>query len=240
MKKPQHCAQEWLEMKPAEGGRICGQCEKTIVDFSNMNWKEIQSLQAAHSNSLCGMYAKRQLKHWGQEPPSRTKSYASGIAMASLLLTGTGLSSTTSMAQTTEVENLPSDSTQLTTNNPQPTPKDTATVLTGAVMDENGELIFGANVYLMSNLTTGTVTNINGEFRLPTKRTFAELEQDTLVVAYIGYEPLQVSLLEWIKAPAPLQVQMREKAEIIAFYTKPPTLHRRAKWKVKSWFKKPY
>ena len=86
--KPQHCAQNWLEMKPTEGGRICGRCEKTIVDFSGMSWAEIKRMQGANGNGLCGMYSERQLKYWGQEPP---RNGCSKLVATAAMLAGLGV-----------------------------------------------------------------------------------------------------------------------------------------------------
>lgn len=68
--KPKHCGQNWLDMTPAEGGRICGGCDKLIVDFTKHTWREIEEVQAANSNAVCGMYTDKQLQHWGQQPPT--------------------------------------------------------------------------------------------------------------------------------------------------------------------------
>jgi len=54
--KPKYCGQNWLEMQPTDGGRICGQCDKVIVDFSKMSWTEIEQLQRQNNNAVCGMY----------------------------------------------------------------------------------------------------------------------------------------------------------------------------------------
>lgn len=61
-------------MKPAEGGRICGGCNKLIVDFTKSNWREIEEVQAANNNAVCGMYTDKQLQHWGQQPPANSCS----------------------------------------------------------------------------------------------------------------------------------------------------------------------
>ncbi|WP_460501564.1 hypothetical protein, partial [Hymenobacter agri] len=70
--KPQPCGQSWLGMTPTANGRLCGQCDKEIYDFSGMSWPAIAQTQAAHGNALCGMYSPEQLKYWGQTPPPST------------------------------------------------------------------------------------------------------------------------------------------------------------------------
>ncbi|MGI4874930.1 MAG: hypothetical protein ACRYFX_27565 [Janthinobacterium lividum] len=53
--KPPPCHQNWLAMLPTRNGRLCGQCNKEIHDFSAMSWPAITQTQAAHGNALCGM-----------------------------------------------------------------------------------------------------------------------------------------------------------------------------------------
>lgn len=56
-------------------------------------------------------------------------------------------------------------------------------VIEGRVTDENGEGLPGASVVLKGE-STGTITNIDGKFRL----TFTENDAEVLVVSFIGYE----------------------------------------------------
>lgn len=53
----------------------------------------------------------------------------------------------------------------------------------GKVINEQGESIFAANVYLKSNITKGVTTGFEGEFSLN-----YDSNIDTLVISYIGYQ----------------------------------------------------
>ena len=66
------------------------------------------------------------------------------------------------------------------------------TTLRGTVIDETGETIIGASVYLASDLSTGTATDIDGQFEIQTDLS----APDTLVVSYVSYntERIPVSL----------------------------------------------
>ena len=85
MQKPQNCNQDWSKMTPAEGGRICGSCEKLIVDFRKKSWKEIETKQSANNNSLCGLYDQKQLDHWGKEVP-KSNSCSKILLYTSMIL----------------------------------------------------------------------------------------------------------------------------------------------------------
>ena len=56
-------------------------------------------------------------------------------------------------------------------------------IVTGVVRDSDGELpLPSANVFLEGTMT-GTITNLNGEFRFP-----LNAGSYTVVVSYMGYE----------------------------------------------------
>ena len=87
MQKPQPCKQNWAEMKPTDGGRVCSQCEKTIVDFSNMKWQQIHNFQADRNFEICGFYNPKQLEYWSQEIPKKSCSnFAKSVAIVVALL----------------------------------------------------------------------------------------------------------------------------------------------------------
>jgi hypothetical protein len=68
--------------------------------------------------------------------------------------------------------------------------------ITGTVVDENGEKVRGASVYLKDGVSTGAVTNKDGSFTIS-----ATSPNTYLVVAYLGYLPrvVDVSDAELIK-----------------------------------------
>jgi hypothetical protein len=52
-------------MTPQEQGRFCGQCEKMVVDFSQMNDQEIVDQIKKASRGLCGRFYEDQLmRNW--------------------------------------------------------------------------------------------------------------------------------------------------------------------------------
>ncbi len=71
----------------------------------------------------------------------------------------------------------------------------------GSVTDSKGEPIIGANV-LEKGTTNGVITNLDGEFVLNTP------SNATLVISYIGYEPVTIAL----NGKTSIKVQMKEEA----------------------------
>ena len=64
----------------------------------------------------------------------------------------------------------------------------TKTKVTGTVLDQQDMPVIGANIMLKGNKTTGTITNIDGQFTLEVPIT------STLVVSYIGYKNQEVKV----------------------------------------------
>ncbi len=97
--KPQPCDQSWSNMHPVAGGRRCGKCQKTIVDFSQKTWAEIEAMKRAHGPGLCGLYHPGQLEYWGREVPrAGCGSFARTLAfLGSLSLSQPALSQTDSL-----------------------------------------------------------------------------------------------------------------------------------------------
>ncbi len=219
--KPKHCRQNWLEMTPTEGGRICRQCDKIIVDFSKMSWIEIENLQRENYNALCGMYNPRQLDYWGQAIPNHKDSLLK-------IATITGLTISLSLPTIGQTINT-SDSI----------------VIKGKVIDQatSEELPF-ANISLRSR-KVAAVTDIEGNFKLVIKNVPSTALPDTLEVKYVGYITKLVVfkdlnevrntksdiLLNGIKLELSPSVNTGT-----AFYVTKPTLGQSIKWKFKKWF----
>jgi len=55
------CHENWQNMSPDEKGRFCGSCQKTVVDFTLMNDRQILDHLSKASGSTCGRFANDQL-----------------------------------------------------------------------------------------------------------------------------------------------------------------------------------
>ncbi|MEL1244790.1 hypothetical protein AAEO56_11000 [Flavobacterium sp. DGU11] len=59
---PKPCHEDWTSMTPNEQGRFCGQCSKTVTDFTGMKALEIQSFLLENSGrKVCGRFKASQL-----------------------------------------------------------------------------------------------------------------------------------------------------------------------------------
>ncbi len=209
--KPQPCGQNWLDMKPTANGRLCGQCDKEIFDFSAMSWPEIEHTQAAHGNALCGMYAPAQLAHWGQSPPGACPRLASATALALALATvpaqGQVPSGTTSLTLSGTV------STTNATGNLEPVPF--ATVL-------------------ITGTTLGVATDEQGHYELAVPDSVGPTHPITF--SSIGFNTSAFTLPSSSTGLLRHDVLLTVNTTVITFSVRKPSLAERAKWKLKRWF----
>ncbi len=139
MQKPQPCKQNWAEMKPTEGGRVCSQCEKTIVDFSNMKWQQIHNFQADRNFEICGFYNPKQLEYWGQEIPKKScLNFAKSAAIITSLFLGNEIQAQISKTAIVAIRFILVDELDLPIKNARVTLDGFLTMTT----DENGEFLY--------------------------------------------------------------------------------------------------
>lgn len=86
---PSPCSQSWDDMSPAEQGRFCGQCTKTIVDFTTWSDKDIAQYIRGSKEKICGRFTDdqldRNLLHVERE---RTNALVPAILISTALAVG--------------------------------------------------------------------------------------------------------------------------------------------------------
>ena len=55
------CSQDWEAMKLDNNNRFCQHCQKTVIDFSNLNDIDISKILNGNSNNICGRLNQNQL-----------------------------------------------------------------------------------------------------------------------------------------------------------------------------------
>ncbi len=86
-------------------------------------------------------------------------------------------------------------------------------LLHGSVLNNKGQGVFAANIYLKSNPEKGTVTDYNGKFSLKIDKT-----NDTLIVSFIGYKTKKIPL-KTINLEKPLIIKLKNSAQTLAGLT---------------------
>ena len=73
--------------------------------------------------------------------------------------------------------------------------------LKGVVTDEHNETVIGASVYLKDKPGVGTVTDIDGNFKMKANK------YDVIVVSFLGYQKYETRITS--DRPAPLKIQLK-------------------------------
>jgi hypothetical protein len=205
-------------MTPTAGGRICGQCDKLIVDFTRSDWAEIERIQRANHNAVCGMYTPQQLKHWGNQVPS---SACSRLAATTAMLVSMGISVPT-FSQTTATQHE-------------------KTFITGTVKGASSsgatEGLPGATI-ILKGTDFGALTDFDGNFRLDVTRYCDTMQHPILVVNCMDYATLEIPLADFRPENLKVDAVLQEfRIDPGMYFSVPrPTIWRRIKWRVRRWF----
>ncbi len=61
------------------------------------------------------------------------------------------------------------------------------TIITGKLTDNNNEPLIGATIFIKGNETTGTVSDVDGNYSLKSSRTLVK-KKDVIIYSYVGYK----------------------------------------------------
>lgn len=89
---PNPCQEDWNQMLPAEQGRFCQACEKTVVDFSQMSDEQVLNyfkIKQQAAERVCGRFRAEQVSkpvpfHW-QKWPLSLQRFAMALVAVVLL-----------------------------------------------------------------------------------------------------------------------------------------------------------
>ncbi len=69
---PTPCHENWEAMTPVDKGRFCAACQKQVMDFSNMNDRQVtQFFKNSSTTSVCGRFMPNQLQRDMEIPVKR-------------------------------------------------------------------------------------------------------------------------------------------------------------------------
>jgi len=203
-------------MQPTKNGRLCGQCEKEIYDFSAMSWAAIAQIQAAHGNTLCGMYSPAQLAHWGQSPPPGT---CAKLAAATTL--ALGLSAIQAPAQTIAeaADGLKLSGIVMTTSakgKPEPVPF--------------------ATVYLPAT-DQGVLADDKGHYELSIPAELNSNDSTIIVFTSLGFSKVKWVLPRQSRGPLQHNDFLTVNLDSVAVFSiRKPSLLERVRWTLQRWF----
>ncbi len=188
---PTPCHENWHAMLPEEKGRFCLSCQKTVIDFSNMNDAEILKYIAGGSKNLCGKFSPDQLGRDITEQPGRKRNvfrYAWNMAVAFLIFSA----KTSAQVKPAKDNIVCGPATKVNEGQGSMVLGKMiadSRVIKGRVTDTDGNAIPFASVYI-KNGKYGQSCDANGAFRI----TVTSSQYDTLVFSAVGYTLKEVSL----------------------------------------------
>jgi hypothetical protein len=183
---PKPCHEQWSQMVPANSGRYCDHCCKTVTDFTVMSNDEIIKHLSAKDN-ICGRFGQIQLIEINAGIGANKKRSLSWIG----ILTAAIISLTQlEKAEAKTRHNLEQGEFQRKSNLRIPVPAGGQILVKGLVTEKESNIpIPGATVRCKNGESTST--GVDGEFKL-----LDLSETDTLVVSFIGFKTQEIRLAD--------------------------------------------
>lgn len=197
----QPCHESWNEMTPADKGRFCLNCQKTVTDFTQLSDTELIELLQSKQASTCGRFLPDQLGRVLTTPITagdrRRKPFMSIAAIATALTIATPFAKAANVPEKIQYQ-IDEKGEQPVTTSPQ---QDAAGFISGVVRsDEDGLPLPGATIKI-KNMNIGTQTDQSGKFMLRVPDSFKQKVM-ILEVSFIGYakKPVKVKLKKDFKS----------------------------------------
>ncbi|WP_343320843.1 hypothetical protein [Sphingobacterium multivorum] len=225
------CSADWDKMTPQEQGRFCGQCEKMVVDFSQMDDQEIVDQIKKAGRGLCGRFYEDQLMRELDIPFSFSKNPIwqgrwPGIA-AGLLLVGS-LSFHAAQAQNkltgevvvvqtkTENDQIKQQRQVSSSTNDNSTlkgsPDSTKVSIKGKVVCAGGDVSMMGTEVSLGNYRTQV--DENGNFQLWVPQALFRVDQE-LRAQMLGYKTIVIPIKKGSKMPLDKPIKMEVKPMIM-------------------------
>jgi hypothetical protein len=200
---PKPCHENWDRMTPNDQGRFCAACQKTVVDFTSMNDRELIEFFKQPQGSVCGRLNTTQLERNFIIPkkPLPLLRYLFAIALPAFLFQNKAVAQKgrvrkvemvhcgTQRIQMSEIEGLPQSqglNSLLEGRAGEVIVQQKDETVIGRVRDENNNAVAYATVVLKGT-KTGVPTDSAGHFKL----TGRSLMGKTLVISAIGFNSLE-------------------------------------------------
>jgi hypothetical protein len=181
---PTPCHENWDAMTPADKGRFCASCQKTVYDFTSSSDREIASI-LKNTNNACGRFRATQLDRDLVIPKEKSTLWmAASAAVVSFLTIGIQESMAQQSASTAQIASQKTKKKKKSTTFLLPEIQ-----IKGRVVDTDSSSIPNANIRILRTNQTIT-TDIDGSFE------FTASKNDTIEVSYTGMITKYITLTE--------------------------------------------
>jgi hypothetical protein len=194
---PTPCLEDWQNMTPNDKGRHCLACQKTVIDFTSMNDREILDYIAKSNNSICGRVNPDQMErpiNFPSTGPQLPRKYFWRLFVPAFLLAG----KVNAQKGKIKVDTIKVVTTEYHTMGVMAFPIDyKENNISGLVYDsKTKEPIDGVNVTIVGS-KKGTMAE-NGSFNFARTKNNKDM---VLEFSAIGYKKTQLSLYkreDWV------------------------------------------
>ncbi|SFN92846.1 CarboxypepD_reg-like domain-containing protein [Chitinophaga sp. YR627] len=176
---PDRCTQPWNEMLPAEDGRFCLSCQKTVTDFTEMTDAEILAYLKRNKGNSCGRFDATQLNRVLQAPPEPSRSIFPAMLLGAML--------TAILPE----QVYGSNKTPVVTMQPSLRIGGEKRI-EGCIMDDAGNALDGVSVRIKDHSSIGGITNREGQFSFTLPESLHKTDSITLQISRLGYDAREV------------------------------------------------
>lgn len=195
---PQPCHEDWNKMMPLEKGRFCNSCNKTVIDFTNMNDRQLAEFFKKPVNSACGRFQPGQLNRNILIPKKRipwVRYFFQFTLPAFLISMKAGAQKNRPIVgDTTICTNVSSEEKTIGKIGfmaVEKKPADRIKEIQGKVIDDKGLAVPFATV-LIKGSPNGTICDKNGIFKLSVK----DQRNIILVANAVGFTGSEIHVSE--------------------------------------------
>lgn len=180
---PSPCHENWDAMTPADKGRFCASCQKTVFDFTNSSDREIASV-LKNTNNACGRFRTTQLDRDLLIPKEKATIWmAASAAVVSFLTIGNHTISAQTPVNTEQHVSETDDIKVGKVAAPQ------KRIITGTVLATDGLPVPGTNV-IIKGTEKGEITDFDGNFTIEADN------GDILRFAFVGMKDNEITVTD--------------------------------------------
>ncbi|HYF30642.1 MAG TPA: carboxypeptidase-like regulatory domain-containing protein [Chitinophagaceae bacterium] len=218
MKQPLHlriptpCHEDWAAMKPADKGRFCLSCQKTVVDFSSMTDRQLLDYFSNYTGNTCGRFHPEQLNRditAGVQKPTSWYKYVLSFFVPALLVANKSMAQGFLLRDTCHPKAQQPVKCKVNDAAPearQQQPELTPYKIEGRLEGEEGTPVPFATV-MIKGTKQGVTADMNGKFQIR----LLKGKPTTLVVSCVGYQEKEVYLDTTHNAASPVIVILVER-----------------------------
>lgn len=156
---PTPCHESWDAMTPADKGRFCQNCQKTVTDFSNMSDQQIISYLRNREGEVCGRFHAEQLSRELAIPVNKRKNVLAPIAAMVTALTIT-IPSVQAKSNPEKIQLTPEKA------DVAPQQRDTLPSIKGIVVDSTSKSALSGVIIILKGQEVYALTDSIGKFEL--------------------------------------------------------------------------